>query len=582
MILGTAGHVDHGKTALVKALTGVDTDRLAEERRRGLTIELGFAPLTLPSGREISVVDVPGHEKFIPTMLSGCAGMDLALLAVAADQGPMPQTREHLAILSLLGMRRGVVALTRADLGEQPGVREQVAALVQGTFLEGAPVIPVSAVTSQGLTGLQAALDRQFDALPSPPPAGSPRLHIDRVFSVAGSGTVVTGTLTGGAIQTGMELRLWPGDARAKVRGLERHGIKGPELPPGVRAAVNLAGIKAADVARGMTLAPPDGLEVTDQLDVSLTLLPDAPYPVKNNSRLHLHHGARAVICRCVLLGRDVLQPGETGFAQLRLDQPLAALEGDRFVVRFFSPLATLGGGVILETHPPRRGRKDPQRLEGLNIRASGDPLAIAARRLAEAGNRPLHPRDPAPYRAMGAAEGDGWFLSPAALADYRARALELQTQGLEGPAIRDRLFSDLPRGAAEAFLTQLDLPAPARPPDPLEGELEAFYRRAGLCPPEDRAVEAAFPGGGQGLKLARRALTDRETLTVVRKGCRIHTACLEAGLAGLKGQFGAEVFTLAQARDALGISRKYALLLLEFWDKTGVTKPFGEGRRFL
>lgn len=582
MILGTAGHVDHGKTALVKALTGVDTDRLAEERRRGLTIELGFAPLTLPGDREISVVDVPGHEKFIPTMLSGCAGMDLALLAVAADQGPMPQTREHLAILSLLGVRRGVVALTRADLEEKPGVRAQIAALVQGTFLEEAPVIPVSAVTGQGLTELRTALDRQFDALPSLSPSGSPRLHIDRVFSVAGSGTVVTGTLTGGTIQTGMELRLWPGDARAKVRGLERHGVKAEALPPGVRAAVNLAGVKAADVVRGMTLALPDGLEVTDQLDVSLTLLPDSPYPVKNNSRLHLHHGARAVLCRCVLLGRDILQPGETGFAQLRLDQPLAALEGDKFVVRFFSPLATLGGGVILETHPPRRGRKDPQRLEGLCIRASGDPLSIAARRLAEAGDRPLHPHDPAPYRATGAAEGDGWFLSPAALAGYRARALELQTQGLEAPAIRDRLFSHLPRSAAEAFLTRLELPASSRPADPLEGKLEEFYRRAGLCPPEDKAVEGAFPGGGQGLKLARRALTDRGTLTVVRKGCRVHTACLEEGLAGLKGQFGTEVFTLAQARDRLGISRKYALLLLEFWDKTGVTKPFGEGRRFL
>ena len=348
MILGTAGHVDHGKTALVKALTGVDPDRLAEERRRGLTIELGFASLTLPGGREISVVDVPGHEKFIPTMLSGCAGMDLALLAVAADQGPMPQTREHLAILSLLGVRRGMVALTRADLEEKPGVRAQIAALVQGTFLEEAPVIPVSAVTGQGLTQLRTALDRQFDALPSPSAAGSHRLHIDRVFSVAGSGTVVTGTLTGGTIQTGMELRLWPGEASAKVRGLERHGVKAEALPPGVRAAVNLAGVKAADVVRGMALALPDGLEVTDQLDVSLTLLPDAPYPVKNNSRLHLHHGARAVICRCVLLGRDVLQPGETGFAQLRLEQPLAALEGDRFVVRFFSPLTTLGGGVIL------------------------------------------------------------------------------------------------------------------------------------------------------------------------------------------------------------------------------------------
>lgn len=582
MILGTAGHVDHGKTALVKALTGMDTDRLAEERRRGLTIELGFAPLTLPSGREASIVDVPGHEKFIPTMLSGCAGMDLVLFAIAADQGPMPQTREHLAILSLLGLKGGVVALTRADLGEKPGVRQQIAALVKGTFLEGAPVVAVSALTGQGLTELLAALDAQADALPPPVLTGSPRLHIDRVFSIAGSGTVVTGTLTGGAIRQGMELRLWPGDLTAKVRGLERHGVKGAELPPGVRAAVNLAGVKGEDAARGMTLALPGALEVTDQMDVSLTLLPDSPYPVKNNSRLHLHHGARALVCRCVLLGRDVLQPGETGFAQLRLDQPLAALEGDRFVVRFFSPLATLGGGTILETHPPRRGRKDPDRLEGLAIRASGDPLAIAARRLEEAGDSPIHPRDPAPYRAIGAPEGDGWFLSPAALAGYRARALDLQGQGLEAAAIRDRLFPGLPKSAAEGFLTQLHLPDPARPADPLEGALEDFYRRAGLCSQEDKAAETAFPGRGQALKLARRALTDRGVLVVVCKGFRVHAACLEEGLDGLRARFGTEIFTLAQARDALGVSRKYALMLLEYWDKTGVTKQIGEGRRFL
>lgn len=581
MILSTAGHVDHGKTALVKALTGVDTDRLAEERRRGLTIELGFAPLTLPDGREVSLVDVPGHEKFIPTMLSGCAGMDLSLLVVAADQGPMPQTREHLSILSLLGVKGGVVALTRADFGEKPGVREQVSALVKGTFLEHAPVVAVSAVTGQGLPELLAALQRQAGALPPPPVTGSPRLHIDRVFSVAGSGTVVTGTLTGGPLETGMELRLWPGDARAKVRGLERHGVKAEKLPPGVRAAVNLAGIKAEAVRRGMTLALPDALEVTDQLDVSLTLLSDAPYPVKTNSRLHLYHGARAVLCRCVLLGRDILQPGETGFAQLRPEEPLAALEGDRFVVRFFSPLATLGGGTILETHPPRRSRKSTYRLEGLTIRASGDLAAIAARRLEEAGDIPVHPRDPTPYRAIGAPEGTGWFLSPAALAGCRSKALELQTQGLDGPAIRDRLFPALPKPAAEGFLAQLALPSPTRPTHPLEGELETFYRRAGLQAPEDKAVEGAFPGG-QALKLARRALTDRGILVVVCKGSRVHAASLAEGLDTLKRQFGTSQFTLAQARDALGVSRKYALLLLEYWDKTGVTTQSGEGRRFL
>ena len=580
MILGTAGHVDHGKTALVKALTGVDTDRLAEEKRRGLTIELGFAPLTLPGGRAVSVVDVPGHEKFIPTMLSGCGGLDLALLVIAADQGPMPQTREHLAILSLLGVRAGVVALTRADLGEHSGVREQVAALARGTFLESAPVIPVSALTGQGLPELLSAIDAQASALPPPALTGSPRLHIDRVFSVAGSGTVVTGTLTGGSLARGAALELWPGALPARVRGLERHGVPAEELPPGVRAAVNLAGVRLEQVRRGMTLAPAGALEVTDRVDVSLTLLPDAPYPVKNNSQLHLHHGTRAVVCRCVLLGRDKLEPGETGFAQLRLAGPLAALEGDRFVVRFFSPLATLGGGVILETHPPRRGRHDPERLAGLAVRAAGDPVAIARRKLEEAGDLPLRPRDPAPYRAAGGAEGAGWFLSPAALAGKRQAALDLQRQGLDSPAIRDRLFPVLPRGAAESFLAALALPAAAPASAALEGAVEALYRRAGLQAPEDGAAEEAFPGRVREMKLARRALTDRGTLVVVAKGFRVHAAALAQGLEALERAFGAEPFALGRARDVLGVSRKYALLLLEYWDRAGKTEKNGEARR--
>lgn len=367
----------------------------------------------------------------------------------------------------------------------------------------------------------------------------------------------------------------------AKVRGLECHGTKAAQLPPSVRAAVNLAGIRAEDVQRGMTLAPSNALELTDQMDVSLTLLPDAPYPVKNNSRLHLHHGARAVVCRCVLLGQDKLEPGETGFAQLRLEQPLAVLEGDRFVIRFFSPLATLGGGVVLEAHPPRRGRRDPHRLAGLTVRASGDPQAIAARRLAEAGDRPICPKDPTPYRAIGAPEGEGWFLSASALETYRTRALELQKQGLDLPAIRDRLFPTLPRSAAEGFAALLKLPASTRTVSPLERELEAFYRRAGLCPQEDKNVENSFPGRAAELKPARRALTDRGVLVVVCKGSRIHADCLKEGLGKLKGRFGTEVFTLAQARDALGVSRKYALMLLEYWDKNGTTKQAGEGRRF-
>ena len=373
MILCTAGHVDHGKTALVKALTGVDTDRLAEEKRRGLTIELGFAPLTLPGGRVVSVVDVPGHEKFIPTMLSGCGGLDLALLVIAADQGPMPQTREHLAILSLLGVEAGVVALTRTDLGEKPGVRAAAAALVRGTFLKGAPVVPVSAVTGEGLPALRTALEKQAAALPSHALSGTPRLHIDRVFPVAGSGTVVTGTLTGGPLRRGDAVRLYPSERTARVRGLQCHGVPAEELPAGTRAAVNLAGVRLREIRRGDTLAAPGSLTVTDRADVSLEVLPDAPFPVRTDSQLHFHHGARSLTCRCVLLGRDVLRPGERGWAQLRFAQPLAAAPGDKFVVRFFSPLATVGGGVLLELAPPKKGRMRPERAARLEALARGE-----------------------------------------------------------------------------------------------------------------------------------------------------------------------------------------------------------------
>ena len=359
MIFCTAGHVDHGKTALVRALTGVDTDRLAEERRRGLTIELGFAPLELPGVGRVSLVDVPGHTQFIPTMLSGCGGLDGALFTVAADEGPMPQTAEHLDILSLLGLERGVIALTRADLASASARAEAEArtrALTAGTFLEGAPRIFVSAVTGEGLEALRAALAAMARQSP-PPPEGSPRLHVDRVFSVDGSGTVVTGTLTGGPLRRGDRVQLYPGEQTARVRGLQCHGVPVEALSAGVRAAVNLAGVRLRDVGRGDTLAAPGALTLTDRADVSLGVLPGAPFPVRTGSQLHFHHGARALVCRCILLGRDVLRPGEAGWAQLRFAQPVAAAPGDRFVARFFSPLATVGGGVLVDLAPPGKGR---------------------------------------------------------------------------------------------------------------------------------------------------------------------------------------------------------------------------------
>ena len=512
MILGTAGHVDHGKTALVKALTGVDTDRLAEERRRGLTIELGFAPLTLPGGQRVSVVDVPGHEKFVPTMLSGCAGMDLVLLAVAADQGPMPQTREHLAILSLLGLKGGVIALTRADLGFKPGVKEQIRALVKGTFLEHAPIVPTSVVTGEGLEQLKETLARLVQKTPAPECGGDYRLHVDRVFSVAGSGTVVTGTLTGGPLRRGDTVQIWPGDRTARVRALQCHGASAEELPPGSRAAVNLAGVGRAEVSRGDTLAPAGSLILAQRLDVELGVLAQSPYAVKNNSVLHLHHGGRAILCRCILLGRDKLEPGETGFAQLRLDAPLAVRGGDRFVVRFFSPVVTVGGGRVLDPEPPAKGRYDPARLARLTHLAAGK----------ESPRREERPKEPTPAPSLPGAD----------------------------PA--------------------------------LERALCALYRQARLEPPTNEEVEKAFPGKEAACRRAGRALADRGVLTPLSPKVRAWGESCEAAKAQMKARFGTGVFTLAQARDALGVSRKYALLLLEYWDRIRVTQKIGEGRRFL
>jgi selenocysteine-specific elongation factor len=384
--VGTAGHVDHGKSTLIEALTGIDPDRLREEKERGMTIDLGFAWLTLPSGREISIVDVPGHERFVKNMLAGVGGIDAALLVVAADEGIMPQTREHLAILNLLGISRGVVALTKKDLVDDEWIAlltEEIADALKGTTLEGAQTVPVSALARDGLDTLTQTLDALLESTPAKRDVGRPRLPVDRVFSLGGFGTVVTGTLLDGALALGQELEVLPAGLKTRARGLQSHKSKVETIPPGRRVAVNLGGLATEDLKRGDVVTVPGALKPTAALDVRLRLLPDAPKPLANASSLSFHTGTAEAVGKVTLLQGDSLAPGAEGWAQIRLRSPVAVAKGDLFIVRQLSPAYTLGGGQIVDPAPARRHRRrQPRVIEALQLLARGTPEEVVLQTL--------------------------------------------------------------------------------------------------------------------------------------------------------------------------------------------------------
>lgn len=365
IIIGTAGHIDHGKTWLVKALTGTDTDRLAEEKKRGITIENGFAFLKLPNGEEAGIIDVPGHEKFIKNMLAGAGGIHIAMLVIAADEGVMPQTREHLDILSLLGIRRGVVVITKGDLEWKPGLREEIQMFVAGTFLEKAAVVVTSAVDGRGIEDLRRILWQMCleetqggDYAQRNASVNSFRLPIDRVFSLKGFGTIVTGTLLDGALDMDSSAMLYPKAQLVKVRGIQVHGQNVSRAFPGQRVAVNLAGIGKEEISRGEILAAADSMESTMMADVKLRLLKSGHRSLKSGARVHLYHGAAELICKVILLDREVMKTGEEAVVQLRMEQQTAMKAGDHFVIRFYSPVETIGGGVVENPNALKRKRR--------------------------------------------------------------------------------------------------------------------------------------------------------------------------------------------------------------------------------
>lgn len=374
-VLGTAGHVDHGKTALIKAITGVDTDRLKEEKQRGITIELGFASLTLPSGQTLGIVDVPGHEKFIKNMVSGAAGIDLVMMVIAADEGIMPQTREHLHICSLLGISKGIVALTKIDLVEKEWldlVRSEITGFLQETFLEGAPIIPVSAVKQEGLNDLIRELDVITGQIKEKTDDGIFRLPVDRVFTMKGFGTVVTGTLVSDHIKTGDEIKILPVNIAARIRGIQVHNQPVEEAWSGQRTAINLQGIEKSTVERGNVLVRPETVWPTQRLDVFVEFLASNSKNLKNRSLIRLHTGTIEIIARIILLEKEELTPGQKEFAQIILSEKDVVVAGDHFVLRSYSPVTTIGGGIVIDPLPAKHKRHNVRVKEELNLLQNG------------------------------------------------------------------------------------------------------------------------------------------------------------------------------------------------------------------
>ncbi len=623
-VVGTAGHVDHGKSTLVRALTGIDPDRLAEEKAREMTIDLGFAWLTLPSGQAVSIVDVPGHERFIKNMLAGVGGIDAALLVVAADEGPMPQTREHLAILDLLGIDRGLIVLTKADMVDEEFLElaaEATREAVAGTTLADAPLIVTAATTGQGSDALKAALDALLAGTPPRAPHGRPRLPVDRAFTIAGFGTVVTGTLLDGTLAAGQEIELLPRGIRGRVRGVQTHQAKVSLALPGSRTAVNISGVAVEEVRRGDVLTPPGWLVPTHLLDVRVRMTATAP-ALEQNDPVDLFVGASEVQGRATLLGADRLGPGDEGWVQLRLAEPVAVVRGDRFILRRPSPSETIGGGIVVDSAPRRHRRFHAATLERLESLQRGTPQDLARQLLA---NGPREVREviaatglerEAAYPILAGLIGGGELLllqpgvdalPPNAflLLESGASAMESRmTLLLANFHMANPLKRGMPREEAKSRLGL----APR-----LFDEFVAHLHRKGSIVAEagSGAPILHMPEHAVALPPAQRAAADAllaalakepyappdpatlgvgpETLTVLAdEGSIVRVA---EGIVFARDAYDRMVaqtlalidahgsVTLAQFRDAVGTSRKYAQAMMEYLDARRITRRAGDAR---
>ena len=625
VIIGTAGHVDHGKSAIVKALTGTDPDRLKEEKERGLTIDLGFAFL----GEHAAIIDVPGHERFIKNMVAGVSTIDFVLLVVAADDGVMPQTREHLEILNLLRVRKGIIAINKIDLVDKDWlalVREDVESLVKGTFLEGAPVVEVSAQTGEGIDQLRKVIDEHIAAVPPREDRGFFFLPIDRAFVIRGFGTVVTGSVLSGSAAVGDRLEILPSGIEVRVRGLQRHGKPVERVHIAERAALNLMGVEKEQIQRGDVLVQEGIYRPTRYLDVKLQLLKSANRPLKHLARVRLHLGTGEYLCRVALLDRELLHPGEEAFAQLRLEEDVVANWGAPFVIRSYSPLVTIGGGVILDLYPPRRRhRKDG--LAFLQEQASEDMVRAVQSRVQRADVKAVTVEDLSRQLTLSRATlapvierlvADGTIselargnqrlylhssvlerLENALLETLRAYHREKPTQkGMNRSALQEKLGRDLDNLVFDAVLSRVKQSGAVVEEGPvvrlathsvtLTEEQEKLRERvlrelaeAGFSPPTSAELARALRVPAQEMLALLQAMAALGELVPLEDDLFLPRHRVEEAKQKLFDLTGGErEFSVSEFREMLGTTRRYALGLLTYFDQLGITHRVGDKRK--
>ncbi len=630
IILGTAGHIDHGKTTLIKALTGIDTDRLKEEKERGITIELGFAHLSLSDGQEVGIVDVPGHEKFVRHMVAGATGVDLVALVVAADEGVMPQTREHLEICELLKVKHGLVVLTKIDLVEDVDwlelVKEDIHDFLQGTFLASAPIVSVSAVTGDGLPLLLKELERICALVDARSSSGDFRLAVDRVFTMKGFGTVVTGTALSGKVMTGDILFVYPQQHKTKVRGIQVHNQEVNEAVSGQRTAINLQGLEKAALERGNVLATPGSLISSYMVDIRLQHLENAPRVLKNRAKVRFHTGTSEIMGTLILLDTDELRPGDSGYAQLRLDRPVVVRSGDRFVLRSYSPMRTIGGGQILHPTPIKRKQMANGSLQTLAILERGKPLETVALYIGDAGFAGIGERELSILANVTEKQlhrllqdlmsrGEAIQFDREAHRFVHRDVLNKLGQKLRGELEefhrreplragmnKEELFARMPGGVDVKLFNELmqrlargddivqkkDLVRLSSHQFVLAGKqeevrekIESTYRKAGLQPPFFRDVAQSLGVADVEARQILNWMLERGLLVKVKEDMYFHHASLEDLRSRLLDFFEeSKEMTTPQFKELTQTTRKYTIPLLEFLDATRFTIRVGDVRR--